>query len=415
MFENIGYNDIYSTDYDKNIDFGIKVKNGIVVDIVDFKSNSDYIKINMKPKIKNKNTLIKFNKINIEESKKFEISFIVLKNIDKPIYLTMNGYISGIKEETLTIQEQDRVHKDNLYLAFVYEYKYYSLIIFVIIPFIIQIALIYLFILTQNWLVNYKKNKIRELRYVYFGKGIDYDLKKLETKFGSVIRFSDIACSAKIMDKTNAMRCFFANFENIEQFAKLKYLYDKNIKNYIELSNEINILETELLSRNMMIDEYSKKIKVTQNMTLYEIPTYLSYYHKLKEVRLYSDKKKEYEESDYKYKVYEKLLTKEFKELLFKKDHISKELNILYDKLLELKLISSYKDLELIISKHIILKKDINNEIVEEKSFISMLDDLIDYFKIEVDFIKIESELKKNQSQYKNDKYNSQMFFNDFY
>ena len=44
-----------------------------------------------------------------------------------------------------------------------------------------------------------------------------------------------------------------------------------------------------------------------------------------------------------------------------------------------------------------------------------MLDDLIDYFKIEVDFIKIESELKKNQSQYKNDKYNSQMFFNDFY
>lgn len=414
--ENIGFNDIIQTDYDTNMDFGIDIQNAEVIYYYKtINSNSNNIKESLKLEITENNHFLKFNKLTIPESTEFEITFIVLKDLNKTINLNPRVYIAGINEK-IHIKNNKSFQEINSLSDLVFKYKdrYFLIGMTIILTLILEFILLYLiFILFPRLRERYKKAKKREIRYDFFGKSIDYDLKKLGVRFGFVIRFSDIVELTINLERIDAIRCFLANFEEKEQFAKLKYLYQKNIEQYISIANKILEFENKLNIINNKIDNIEKKIYITKKLTLKSIPTYTSYYNKIQKIRLYSDKKEELDISDYKYKVYNEFISKEMRELLSEKDLLSNQLNSFYSKLIDLQLISSYKDLQSLINKNIILSKDKDSKVTEDKVFINKLDELIEKYKIEIDYIKIENELKKSKEQL--NKYTSDKFFDDFY
>ena len=97
--ENSGNIDILQSHYDINGIWGIQVKNGDIIRTKLTDSNSDYLNINLKPEIYNKQT-IKLSKTIFEKGKYFTIELLVFHNKDESPEIISIGKIAGIDKIT---------------------------------------------------------------------------------------------------------------------------------------------------------------------------------------------------------------------------------------------------------------------------------------------------------------------------
>lgn len=96
--ENTGEVDILPSHFDQNIVWGIEVKNGKIIDEVRLvSSNSEYLNVNLCPKVLAENTM-EFKKLIFEKGKYFTFEILVLHKKEKFPEIVPIGKIAGIEK-----------------------------------------------------------------------------------------------------------------------------------------------------------------------------------------------------------------------------------------------------------------------------------------------------------------------------
>lgn len=380
-FENKG-NTISEKDFDSKIDFGINVNNGEIVEIRMLRSQNKYLERNLNPVLKDNNKII-FDKRIIDSGNSFFVDFVILKEKNQNVEITINGKISDIKDEIMLKNEESKTDFSTIILFF-NKYTFISILILLILIFILGLIELFLvagivafFDYMKNSIIEYKSNN-------YFGKQIKkYSNNDNKFYFSAEIKsmIPTKVDSNDKMDRILIIDSFLSKCYKNNCLYKLKYQYDNNINSFIEVVNLIKKMEREFDYINQEIEKIEDTIMVTDALKLSEIKGY-SYLNfsslGLKTVSLYLNEII----YDDKYRIYKSFMTLDLDLLIKKRYDIIEEFKSKIQQYKDISFIDSYNDIDFLINHEIILVKDLSGQIIEEKTFITRLNDIISYFGI---------------------------------
>ncbi len=214
---NVGYIDILQNHFDENIIWGLKIKDGKIINKIRFiNSNSKYITNELK--IINSDNIVEFSKIIFEKDKFFSIEILVLHNKNIIPNITPMGKIVGIEQiqfiKDIKIDTKEtiiqRLFNDNI-LINIFRF---------VINFIIFIVFILILGITLDFFENKKKEKEKEKK-----KELIEDILK-----------------TKIDDKYE-MALYIEIYE--KNIKELEYIYKVFSRQSKLLTNEIAVLKKE--------------------------------------------------------------------------------------------------------------------------------------------------------------------------
>lgn len=135
--ENTSRVDILQSHFDENDNWGIKVENARIIETRLVSSNSDYMGKNLSPR-REKDDIIKFNKIIFDQGNYFIIEISVLHDKNNPPILHKIGKISGIQEDN---SEISMIEQREPFLASLFHGNWTVQVIRFILYFIISIVI----------------------------------------------------------------------------------------------------------------------------------------------------------------------------------------------------------------------------------------------------------------------------------